>query len=344
MSEMNGYMAQAWQGGVTSLAVELGIMQDRMLPSVDGSNWPRYACLEEKYHAMEQIGSGVYGTVFKARDVRDGRIVAIKKLKMEDEGQVGIPSHVIREVALLRGFQHPNIVEFIELIFTGAMDFSLVFAYEEQDLHRVLKAYRKEDKKMSMEMVRKYTSELLSGLHACHIRLILHRDLKPQNLLIGRDGLKIGDFGLSRMFSLPLQNYTLEVITLWYRSPEILLGAQRYGTEVDIWSAGCIIAEMATGFPMFPGDSEIGTIFKQFQILGTPTEEAWPGLSTLEHWRPTWPKWPPTDFQKVLEARPEIGQEGIDLLRGLLKLHPPARTSCRRAKNSSFLQDDPYKQ
>merc|ERR550532_390726 len=142
---------------------------------------------------------------------------------------------------------------------------------------------------MPFENVLRYSQELLSGIHGCHVRLIIHRDLKPQNILIGKDGLKICDFGLARNFSLPIKPYTHDVITLWYRAPELLLGAEKYGPEVDIWSAGCIIAEMASGYPTFPGDSEIGTIFKIMKFVGSPTEETWPGYHTLEHWKKTFP-------------------------------------------------------
>merc|ERR1719162_2875655 len=132
--------------------------------------------------------------------------------------------------------------------------------------------------------------------------------------------------------------YTLDVITLWYRAPEILLGCQRYGAEVDMWSVGCIIAEMATGQATIPGDSEIGTIFKIFRTLGTPSEESWPGMKDLAHWKPSFPKWPSTDLKSIYGMRPEIGAEGLDLIRNLLPQNPTARLSARRAKKAAFVQ------
>jgi len=182
----------------------------------------------------------------------------------------------------------------------------------------------------------------LSGIFACHCRLILHRDLKPQNILIGHEGLKIADFGLARTFSLPMRSITHEVVTLWYRAPEILLGSQRYGTEIDMWSAGCIISEMATCMPIFPGDSEISMIFKIFQLLGTPTEAVWPDIrSTCEDFKTSFPKWPPTHLEPILEHRPEIGETGLDLIRGLLAMNPKSRLGARKAKGHVFCTGPP---
>ncbi|CAK0806892.1 unnamed protein product [Prorocentrum cordatum] len=171
-----------------------------------------------------------------------------------------------------------------------------------------------------MASVLQHFSDLLSGIHACHVRLVIHRDLKPQNLLIHPvDGLKICDFGSARTLSFPIQKYTQEVITLWYRGPELLLGHPLYGPEVDLWSAGCILAEMATSQPTFPGDSDIGTFFRIMQLLGSPTEETWPGFEQcLAHWSPHFPKWQPTNLEPIYEKRPELGESGMDLIRALL--------------------------
>jgi len=299
--------------------------------------WPVDETVEEKYEHMEVIGVGVYGTVYKARCRATDRTVAIKKLKIEEDYGQGVPANVIREVVCFRDFSHPNIVEFLDIHITGMQDYSLIFEFVEGDLHKLLKSYRKQDSVLPMDMVKRYAFELLNGVHACHLRMILHRDLKPQNILIGKNGLKIADFGLARMFSLPMRCYTLDVITLWYRAPEILLGTHAYGPEVDLWSAGCIIAEMATGQATFPGDSEIGTIFKIFKTLGTPTEASWPTFRDMKHWKQTFPKWPPTDLQGIYNLRPEMGSEGADLLRQLLPMNPQVRIGGRRAKMHPFV-------
>jgi serine/threonine protein kinase len=133
--------------------------------------------------------------------------------------------------------------------------------------------------------------QLLRGLHYCHSHRILHRDLKPQNLLIDRTGrLTIADLGLSRVFGVPMRTYTHQVITLWYRAPEILLGSYHYSTAVDMWSVGCIMAEMMTFSPIFPGESQIDELFRIFRTLGTPDENVWPGISTLPDYNENFPR------------------------------------------------------
>jgi len=295
--------------------------------------------LEEIYEHLQDVGVGVYGTVYKARDRRTDRTVAVKKLKFGNDFGEGVPAYVIREVSLLRDFEHPNIVQLLDIHISGLQDYSLIFEYMDRDLHSLNKQYRKSMQQMPISLVKRYSQDLLNGLHACHLRLIMHRDLKPQNILVGPKGLKIGDFGLARLFSLPIRPYTHDVVTLWYRAPEILLGAQKYGQEVDIWSVGCIIAETACGPPLFQGDSEIGTIFKIFKVLGTPTEESWPGHQRLEHWTEKFPQWPVTGLRELLDLRPELGEDGLQLLVSLLELNPQARLTARRAKNHSFFND-----
>ncbi|CAK0834365.1 unnamed protein product [Prorocentrum cordatum] len=263
----------------------------------------------------------------------DDRVALKRPGPGEDRGD-GLPAHVLREVSLLRDLVHPNIVRLRDLQVGGLGGLELIFEYVPDDLHQVLKGHRREGTQLAMEEVLRYSQDLLTGAHACHVRMVIHRDLKPQNLLIHPvDGLKICDFGLARTFSLPVQSYTQEVITLWYRGPELLLGYPNYGTEVDIWSTGCILAEIATAYPIFPGDSEIGTAFKIMQLLGSPTEATWPGFErTLSLWSPSFPRWPPTGLEAIRDRRPELGDAGMDLIRSLLTLCPSSRPTARRAR------------
>lgn len=117
------------------------------------------------------------------------------------------------------------------------------------------------------ETVKKFTYQIIQATAFCHAHRVMHRDLKPQNLLIDSEGnVKLADFGLARAFGLPIKTYTHEVVTLWYRAPEVLLGAKEYSTPIDMWSIGCIFAEMAQRRALFIGDSEIDQIFKIFQV------------------------------------------------------------------------------
>jgi len=183
-------------------------------------------------------------------------------------------------------------------------------------------------------LVKSYTKQLLQGLLYCHCRRILHRDLKPQNLLIDRKGfLKLADFGLARAVCIPVRPYTHEVITLWYRAPEILLGSQAYSMPVDIWSAGCIFAEMLAKRPLFPGDSEIDQLFRVFRTLGTPNEEVWRGCTNLPDYKSNFPKWVRQDLKKII---PEADPLAIDLLERMLIYEPNQRVSAKTALEHQY--------
>ena len=148
----------------------------------------------------------------------------------------------------------------------------------------------------------------------CHERRVLHRDLKPQNLLINKSSLqlKLADFGLARAFGVPVRNYSHEVVTLWYRAPDVLLGSRKYSTQIDMWSAGCIFAEMVTGKPMFPGANEADELRLIFKSLGTPTEATWPSVSSLPDWQKyTFSKYPGYALSKLV---PGLDENGYDLL------------------------------
>uniref|UniRef100_A0A453HPP2 Protein kinase domain-containing protein n=1 Tax=Aegilops tauschii subsp. strangulata TaxID=200361 RepID=A0A453HPP2_AEGTS len=176
---------------------------------------------------------------------------------------------------------------------------------------------------------RSFLYQLCKGIAHCHGHGVLHRDLKPQNLLVDKEKmiLKIADLGLSRAFTVPMKSYTHEIVTLWYRAPEVLLGATHYSTSVDIWSIGCIFAEMVRKQALFPGDSELQQLLHIFKLLGTPTEEDWPGVTALRDWH-EFPQW---KAQRLTRAVPTLEPEGIDLLSKMLQFDPANRISAKAA-------------
>eukprot|EP00978_Attheya_sp_CCMP212_P014079 scaffold35698_cov63-Attheya_sp.AAC.22 len=197
----------------------------------------------ERYQKMEKIGEGTYGVVYKAKDRVTGEIIALKKIRLEAEDE-GIPSTAIREISLLKELQHPNIVRLYDVVHTERK-LTLVFEFLDQDLKKYLDVC---DSGLDLPILKSFLYQLLTGVAYCHHHRVLHRDLKPPNLLINREGqLKLADFGLARAFGIPVRSYTHEVVTLWYRAPDVLMGSRRYSTPVDVWSVGCIFAEMANG-------------------------------------------------------------------------------------------------
>merc|ERR1719204_1370866 len=193
---------------------------------------------------------------------------------------------------------------------------------------------------LSASLVQSLSKQLLEGICYCHANRMFHRDLKPQNLLISADGstLKIADFGLGREHTIPVQSLTHEVVTLWYRCPEVLMGVKVYGGGIDTWSCGAIIAEMSSGTPLISGGSEIDQLLKTFQIVGTPNETTWPGCKNLPHWQPMMPKWRPMNYHERL---PRLEPLGVDLVSKLLKVDPCQRISAKRALLHEYIENYP---
>ena len=201
------------------------------------------------YEKFERIGKGTFGVVYKARNKETKEIVALKKIMLEVENE-GVPSTAIREISLLREIDHENII-FLKDLVIDKKNLYLVIEYLDQDLKDKLDSLQ--DSFLDPMAVKYLLYQILNGIAACHSSRILHRDMKPQNILIDNDfNLKITDFGLARTFSIPIRPYTHEVVTLWYRAPEILLGAVEYSTPIDIWSIGCIFSEIVTKKTTFP--------------------------------------------------------------------------------------------
>lgn len=288
----------------------------------------------DQYEKVKKIGEGTYGVVYKARNRATNATLALKKIRLEQADE-GVPSTAIREISLLKEMQHGNIVRLQDVVH-NEKSLYLVFEYLDLDLKKHMESCPEPAK--DPRTVKMFVYQILSGISYCHSHRVLHRDLKPQNLLIDRrtNALKIADFGLARAFGIPVRTLTHEVVTLWYRAPEILLGSHQYSTPVDVWSVGCIFAELVNQKPLFPGDSEIDELFKVFRFMGTPNEETWPGVTSLPDFKSTFPKWPPTDLGTLV---PRLAPAGVDLLSKMLCLDPCKRITARGALEHEYFKD-----
>lgn len=300
-----------------------------------------------RFEIIKEIGKGTYGTVLLGRDTAippvspvppgyppqepDEGIVALKRMRLDAHDE-GVTVTTLREVALLHDLKHENIVRLREVIIEQPRLY-LIFDHMDYDLKQCLSKHPEFKEGMPIPLIRSVMVQILSGLDFCHKRLVLHRDLKPQNVLIDTRGkVKLADFGLARAFQ-TRRVYTQEVVTLWYRAPELLLGQNEYSAMVDLWSTGCILAEIANGRPLLPGDSEIDQIFRIFRLLGTPENASWPGVESLPDFQPIFPKWRRQPFSMAL---PDVPADVANLLQELIVYQPSKRLNAEAALSHAF--------
>lgn len=286
----------------------------------------------QKYEKLEKIGEGTYGTVFKAKNKETHEIVALKRVRLDDDDE-GVPSSALREICLLKELKHKNIVRLYDIMISEKK-LTLVFEYCDQDLKKYFDSCQGD---VDANIVKSFMYQLLRGLAFCHANNVLHRDLKPQNLLINKDGeLKLGDFGLARPFGIPVRCYSAEVVTLWYRPPDVLMGAKIYTTSIDMWSAGCIFAELSNGGrPLFPGSDVDDQLRKIYKILGSPDEDGWPGMTKLPEYK-DYGYHSPVSLSHVVPKLPPVGR---DLLQKLLVFNPLMRMAADVAMNHHYFSD-----
>lgn len=297
-----------------------------------------------QFKQLEKLGNGTYATVYKGLNNTTGTFVALKEVKLDSED--GTPSTAIREISLLRELKHENIIVLYDVIHTENK-LILVFEYMDNDLRKCMdsKTTGNQPKGLELHLVKYFQWQLFEGLSFCHKNKIIHRDLKPQNLLINKKGqLKIADFGLARAFGVPMNTFSSEVVTLWYRAPDVLMGSHTYSTSIDIWSCGCILAEMITGKPLFPGSNNVEELKLIFNTLGTPSQTTWPSVVSLPKYDPYLPKKLPKNLKLILQANCDfpVDDTVIDLLRELLQLNPDMRLSAEQALHHRWF-DEYYK-
>uniref|UniRef100_A0A4W4DW67 cyclin-dependent kinase n=1 Tax=Electrophorus electricus TaxID=8005 RepID=A0A4W4DW67_ELEEL len=312
--------------------VELKKELPKYLPALQGCR------SVEEFQCLNRIEEGTYGVVYRAKDKKTDEIVALKRLKMEKEKE-GFPITSLREINTILKAQHPNIVTVREIVVGSNMDkIYIVMNYVEHDLKSLMETMKQP---FLPGEVKTLMVQLLRGVRHLHDNWILHRDLKTSNLLLSHKGiLKIGDFGLAREYGSPLKPYTPVVVTLWYRGPELLLGAKEYSTAVDMWSVGCIFGELLTQKPLFPGKSEIDQINKIFKDLGSPSEKIWPGYVELPAVKKmTFTDYPYNNLRKRFGAL--LSDQGFDLMNKFLTYCPAKRISADEALMHEYFQETP---
>lgn len=291
----------------------------------------------DSFEKLDKIGQGTYSSVYKARDLETNKIVALKKVRFANMDPESV-RFMAREIIVLRRLDHPNVMK-LEGVIASRMSGSLylIFEYMEHDLAGLLAS---PGIKFTEAQIKCYMQQLLHGLEHCHNRGVLHRDIKGSNLLIDANGnLKIADFGLATFFSSPQkQPLTSRVVTLWYRPPELLLGATEYGVAVDLWSAGCILAELFAGKPIMPGRTEVEQLHKIFKLCGSPSDAYWK-RSKLPHATIFKPQHP---YKRcVAETYKDFPSSALSLLDVLLAVEPEPRGTAFSALDSEFFKTKP---
>ncbi|XP_015955949.1 probable serine/threonine-protein kinase At1g54610 isoform X1 [Arachis duranensis] len=311
-----------------------------------GEGWPKWladnipkevlsalvAKSADSYEKLDKIGRGTYSNVYKARDKDTGKIVALKKVRFDTSDSESI-KFMAREIMILQKLDHPNVIKLRGLA-TSRMQYSLylVFDYMQCDLSRIIS---RPDERLTEPHIKCYMQQLLAGLQHCHERGIIHRDIKSSNLLIDRRGsLKIADFGLANVkHQGPLTN---RVVTLWYRAPELLLGSTDYGYNIDLWSAGCLLAEMFVGRPFMPGRTEVEQLHLIFKLCGSPPEDYWIKMKLRSSFLPSQHYKP--NYEDYFQGFPS---SSLDLLTTLLHLDPACRGSAASALETEFFKTSP---
>ncbi|XP_020581905.1 probable serine/threonine-protein kinase At1g54610, partial [Phalaenopsis equestris] len=324
-------------------------------PAIDLTEWPSWLSAvaadsligwsprsANSFEKIGKIGKGTYSNVFKAKDRQTNELVALKKVLSETTDSESI-RFMAREIAILRRLESPNVVTLRGIITsrissTTTPSLYLIFDYMEHDLAGLAAS---PSVHFSLPQIKCYVQQLLTGLDHCHRRGVLHRDLKGSNLLIDNKGnLKIADFGLASFFDTRGgEPMTSRVVTLWYRAPELILGATDYGVGIDLWSVGCILAELIAGTPLLPGRTEVEQLHKIFKLCGSPPEDYWkkykfPNASSYRSRQ---------QYQSGMrESLKDFPLPAIRLIEKLLSFDPPDRGTAADALNSEFFTTEPY--
>nr|XP_022315576.1 cyclin-dependent kinase-like 4 isoform X11 [Crassostrea virginica] len=291
----------------------------------------------EKYENLGLVGEGSYGMVLKCRHKETGQLVAIKKF-LESEDDKMVKKIALREVRMLKQLRHDHLVNLIE-VFRRKKRLYLVFEFVD---HTVLDELEKCPNGLDENTVRRILWQVLKGTEFCHLHNIIHRDIKPENILVSKSGIvKLCDFGFARTLAQPGETYTDYVATRWYRAPELLVGDTKYGRAVDIWAIGCLVAEMLTGEPLFPGDSDIDQLYHIVKCFGNLT----PRHKEVFLRNPLFVGMRLPEVREIspLEKKfTRISSQSLDLMKQCLRLDPDERPTCSQLIKHDFFSKDNF--
>ncbi|KAK3995634.1 kinase-like domain-containing protein [Cladorrhinum sp. PSN332] len=297
---------------------------------------------KRKYIKGKKLGEGTYANVYLGHSRSDPSIlVAIKKIKVQQQYKDGLAPDAVRELKVLQELHHPNIISLLSVFSSKDQNLNLVLEYLPLgDLEMLI--HDTDGVRYGAADIKAWMGMLTRGVWFCHDNFVLHRDIKPNNLLIAADGeIKLADFGLARGFADPGHKMTSNVITRWYRPPELLFGARAYSGAVDIWSVGMVLAELILRRPYLPGDTEMAQITLICQEVGTPTEDNWPGVTKLRDYAPPGEVTPVKGREHFMRKFGPVGGEGVDLLMKTFALDPKKRITAKEMLEHRWWRTEP---
>ena len=291
---------------------------------------------ESNYSKEKKVGEGTYAVVYLGKQISTGNEIAVKEIKTS-EFKDGLDMSAIREVKYLQELDHPNVINLID-IFMAYDNLNLVLEFLPTDLEVVIK-----DKNILFTPadIKSWMLMTLRGVYHVHRNFILHRDLKPNNLLISPEGLiKVADFGLARAVPGPREMLTSNVVTRWYRAPELLFGAKHYTYAVDVWSIGVIFAELMLRIPYLPGQDDMNQMEVTFRALGTPTDKDWPEVSSFAGYNKL-QIYPPPSRDELRKRFIAATESALTLMENMLLMNPQTRWDTIQCLESEYFKELP---